>query len=89
MRCVHCAEDIKFIATVCPHCHRETKQSQQQHIILVAISLGSVIPAYLIGEVFNNFLVGVGSWFVLVVILISKYTNQVKEDIPRVRIEPK
>ena len=43
MECLHCATKIPVMASICPHCHSETKNSQIYNIKMSAASTLSVI----------------------------------------------
>ena len=67
MKCVHCNSEISFIANVCPHCHRETKTSQEIAVAIFMAAIGSFGVSVLIGAI-TSFGFGVATFFICLVV---------------------
>ena len=56
MKCLSCGEEISLIAKVCPHCHRDTKASNDAQGAMFGLAVIGAIIGYIINDLFGAFI---------------------------------
>ena len=89
MRCIHCAEEIKFIADICPHCHRDTLDSRKLELKTLGLAFVSMTIGLVAGIIIGSFWWGIGIFFGVAIVgasLIDQKSDP--KNVPVVRLEP-